>query len=84
MFMLCYQIKEKLRIITYLKNDTIIEEKDSQDDSVVVSIKFDGLTDRIMPVSKENGHFSRLQAGMSGKLFYLSRYNNASGSSKTD
>ena len=66
------------------KTEDSDEEKGSQDDSVIVSIKFDGLTDRIMPVSKENGHFSRLQAGMSGKLFYLSRYNNASGSSKTD
>ena len=58
--------------------------EDEEKETVTVAIDFNGLTKRVLPLSKELGHFSQLQAGKSGELFYLSQFNNNSGETKTD
>lgn len=72
-------IKEK-------SDDDNAKEKDEKapDKAVTVSIKKANLNNRILPLSKESGHFSHLKTGKSGDIFYLSKYTDSSGESKTN
>ncbi|WP_133470154.1 S41 family peptidase [Paraglaciecola marina] len=64
------------------------ESKENSEDAeksiVSVTVDFENLHKRILPLSKESGHFSQLQTGKSGELFYVSQYENNSGETKTD
>lgn len=60
------------------------DASEETDTTTEVTINFTGLNQRILPVSKDSGHFSRLQTGKSGQLYYLTRYNDHAGASKTD
>lgn len=60
------------------------DDEDGEKSAITVAIDFNDLTKRVLPLSKASGHFSQLQAGKSGELFYLSQFNDNSGETKTD
>lgn len=60
------------------------DESKEPDTTIKVSINFSGLSERILPLSQDSGHFNHLKTGKSGAIYYLTRYNDHTGASKTD
>ncbi|WP_395344730.1 S41 family peptidase [Ningiella sp. W23] len=60
------------------------EEDSDEEKPVEVSIDFDGLSQRVMPLMAHSGHFSHLKSGKAGELFYLSSYSDADGKTQND
>ncbi|MFC4700916.1 S41 family peptidase [Glaciecola siphonariae] len=60
------------------------QEEEKSDDAVKVSIKFDGLAKRVMPLMAHSGHFSHVKAGKAGDVFYVTHYQDANGEQQSD
>nr|WP_136251095.1 S41 family peptidase [Ningiella ruwaisensis] len=65
-------------------NDEASDKKDESKDAVTVTVTLAGLSNRILPLMAEEGHFSHVKTGKAGTVFYLSRYNDGAGKTQSD
>ncbi len=66
------------------ENDEEKEASNDNENEVNIDLSLQAFTTRIMPIMSKEGHFSHLQTGQSGNVFYLSRFTDGTGKTQTD